>query len=171
MLDAAQAGAPRGPIAWWRAATIACLLVIAIATATGVSMFEQFEAQIRHLQTKLQKTAQIRYIAILLDDSQAPAMLVTSDPQEGSLQIQRLNNVTEGRADSMQLWALSANGQLRSLGVLTSPGKTLRLPVAEKTLADISELAISVEDKGATTQRREPSLPYLFKGALVQKAL
>jgi anti-sigma-K factor RskA len=54
---------------------------------------------------------------------------------------------------------------------LTSPGKTLRLPVAEKTLTDISELAISVEDKGATTQRREPSLPYLFKGALVQKAL
>lgn len=171
MLDAARSEPPRGHIFWWRAATIACLVVIAIATATGVSMFEQFKAQIHHLQTQLKKTAQIRYIAVLLDDSGAPAMLITADPQEGSLQIQRLNDVTEGRPDSMQLWALPANGQARSLGVLASTGKTLRLPVNDETLAAVAELAISVEDKGATTQRSEPRLPYLFKGALVQKAL
>ncbi len=171
MLDAARAEPPRVHVAWWRAATIACLLVIAIAIATGASMFEQFKAQIQHLQTQLQRTAQIRYIAVLLDDNRAPAMLITSDPQEGSLQVQRLNNVTEGRADSMQLWALPANGQPRSLGILASAGKTLRLPAVEKALVGVGELAISVEDRGATTQRSEPSLPFLFKGAVVQRAL
>ena len=171
MLDAARTDSPHGHIVWWRATTIACLLVIAIATATGMSMFEQFRAQIHHLQTQLQRTAQIRYLTVLLDDSRAPAMLITLDPQEGTLQIQRLNTLTEGRADIMQLWALPANGQPRSLGVLASAGKTLRLPANDKTLMGVAELAISVEDKGATTQRSEPSLPYLFKGAVVQKAL
>lgn len=171
MFDAARAAPRREHINWWRAATIACLLVIAVATATGVSMFEQFKAQIHHLQTQLQKTAQIRYLAVLLDDSRAPAMLITLDTQEGALQIQRLNTLTEGRADIMQLWALPANGQPRSLGVLASASKTLWLPASEKALEGVGELAISVEDKGATTQRSEPSLPYLFKGAVVQRAL
>lgn len=171
MFDAARVDPRRGQKAWWRAAAIACLLVIAIATATGVSMFEQFKAQIHHLQTQLQKTAQIRYLAVLLDDSQAPAMLITLDPQEGALQIQRLNTLIEGRADIMQLWALSAKDLPRSLGVLASAGKTLRLPANKKSLEGVGELAISVEDKGASTQRSEPSLPYLFKGAVVQKAL
>jgi anti-sigma-K factor RskA len=165
---------PLPPIAsssWWRAATIGCLLVMAIAAATGVSMFEQFKAQVNQLQTKLKNVAQIKFIAVLTDDKMAPALLVTLDPQDDALQIQRLNSVAEGREDSMQLWALSADGKPRSLGVLGSSGKTLRLPATEKTLADVPELAISVEAKGGVEQGRGPRLPYLFKGAVVQKAL
>lgn len=171
MRDATPFEPPRGHIAWWRAATIACLLIIAIATATGVSMFEQFKAQIHHLQAQLQHTAQIKFIAVLLDNKQAPAMLITLDPQEGALQIQRLNNVTESRSDSMQLWALPANGQPRSLGVLPSTGKTLRLPAGDNTLVDVAQLSISVENKDDARLRKQPSLPYLFKGSVVQKAL
>lgn len=156
---------------WWRAATIFCLLVMAFAAATGVSMYEQFSAQITHLQAKLLSTAQIKYIAVLQDAQQAPAMLVTLDPQEGALQIQRLSAVLEGREESMQLWALSASGKPHSLGVLTSAGKTLRLPAGEKTLADVPQLAISVESKGGAEANNAPLQPYLFKGAVVQKAL
>lgn len=155
----------------WRAATIACLLVMAIAVATGVSMFEQFTAQIHHLQEKLQNTAQIKYIAVLLDGQQAPALLVTQDPRDGALQIQRLNNVAEGREDSMQLWALPVNGQPRSLGVLARGSKTLRIIADERTLVEVRQLAISVENKGGTAENARPSLPYLFVGAVVQKAL
>lgn len=165
---------PRPPISsasWWRAATIACLLVMAIAATTGVSMYEQFKAQINHLQTKLQDTAQIKFIAVLLDESHAPALLVTLDPKEAALQIQRLNGVTEGREDTMQLWALPASGKPRSLGVLGSSGKTLRLPAKINTLDDVPQLAISVEDKGGVTEGQGPRLPYLFQGAVVQKAL
>lgn len=155
----------------WRVATITCLLVMAIGIATGVSMFEQFKAQIHHLQTKLQATAQIKYIAVLLDARQAPGMLVTFDPQDEAVQIQRLNSVAEGSEDSMQLWAIPADGEVRSLGVLESKGKTLRLSASENMLADVQQLAISVEDKGGVAQSRGPRLPYLFVGAVVQKAL
>jgi anti-sigma-K factor RskA len=71
----------------------------------------------------------------------------------------------------MQLWALPAEGKPVSLGVLGSSGKTLRLPAHEKTLLDIPQLAISVENKGGVEQGSSPRLPYLFKGAVVQKAL
>lgn len=171
MNETTQPLPPISHAAWWRAATIVCLLVMAIASATGVSMFEQFTAQIQHLQTKLKNTAQIKYIAVLLDGRQAPAMLVTLDPQDDALQIQRLNSVAEGRDDSMQLWALPANGKPRSLGVLESTGKTLRLAADDKTLTDVPQLAISVENKGGVAQSSGPSLPYLFTGAVVQKAL
>ena len=134
-------------------------------------MFEQFKAQIEHLQTKLQNTSQIKYIAVLLDGKQTPALLVTLDPLDGALQLQRLNSVAEGREDSLQLWALPAAGKPRSLGVLTSSSKTLRLPANDKTLADVPQLAISVESKGGAAPGGEPSLPYLFQGAVVHKAL
>jgi anti-sigma-K factor RskA len=155
----------------WRAGTIACLLVIAIGTATGMSMFEQFKAQIGHLQKKLQTTAQIKYLSVLLDEKHAPALLVTFDPLEKALQIQRLNAVTEGQQDTMQLWALSPNAPPRSLGILESRGKTVRVAAAEQALANASELAISVENKGGVEPDKGPRLPYLFSGAVLQKAL
>lgn len=171
MNESTQPLSPISSSSWWRAATIACLLVMAIAATTGVSMFEQFKAQINHLQAKLHNTAQIKFIAVLLDDSRAPAMLVTLDPNDAALQIQRLNGVTEGREDTMQLWAVPASGKPRSLGVLGSSGKTLRLPADINTLDGVPQLAISVESKGGVAEGQGPRLPYLFTGAVVQKAL
>lgn len=136
-----------------------------------MSMFEQFKAQIGHLQTKLQTTAQIRYLSVLLDDKHAPALLVTFDPLDQALQIQRLNAVTEGQQDTMQLWALSPNEPPRSLGILASRGKTLRIAAGEQAMAGASDLAISVENKGGVEPGKGPRLPYLFQGAVLQKAL
>ena len=172
-----------GHAAAWRAATIACLVVFAIVAATGMSLYEQLTAQIRHLQTKLQTTAQVKFIAVLLDDRGAPALLVTMDPQDKALQIQRLNSVVEGREDTMQIWALSsvssttssssatAGDKPRSMGILGSKVKTLRIPALEKDLVGITQLAVSVEDKGGVADAQGPRLPYLFQGAWVQKAL
>src|SRR5450830_856961 len=171
MNETTQPVPPISSLSWWRATAILCLVLIAIATATGLSMFEQFTAQIQHLQTKLKNIAQIKYIAVLLDVQQAPALLVTFDPQDNALQIQRLNSVNEGRDDTMQLWALPANGKPVSLGVLESSGKTLRLPANDKSLMDVTQLAISVESKGGVEPGGSPRLPYLFQGAVVQKAL
>ena len=156
---------------FWRATTVVCVLLMAIATATGMSLFEQFKAQMAHLQTKLQTAPHIKYIAVLQDTAQAPAMLITFDPQDAGLEIQRLNAVTEGREDSMQLWAIGADDKAHSLGVLTSGGKTLQLAATDKALAQATRLAISVENKGGTDKLDSPRLPYLFTGALVQKAL
>ena len=161
----------KGVSGWWRAATLACAVLLSVAVATGFSMFEQFKAQVQHLQVQLKDTAQIKYIAVLVDAKQAPAILVTMALQDNALQLQRLNTVTEGREDSMQLWALSDGDPARSLGVLESKGKTLRLTATERDLASATRLAISVEDKGGVTQAKGPRLPYLFTGSVVQKAL
>jgi anti-sigma-K factor RskA len=156
----------------WRAATVFCLLLLLIGFTTGWSLFEQFKAQMGHLQTQLQSTSQIKYIAVLLDAQLAPAMLITVDPQEGALQLQRLNSVKEGREDTLQLWAIGQAGVApRALGVLGSAGKTLRLVVSQEALQGVGQLAISVESKGGVAQSQGPRLPYLFQGALVQKAL
>ena len=147
------------------------MVVLATGIAATSSLFAQFQAQIVHLQKQLTQTAQIAHLAVLLDDKAAPAMLVTFAPQEGALQLQRLNAVKEGREDSMQLWALRAGAAPQSLGVITSKAATLRLPAAATALQGIDRLAISVEDRGGVDTARGPRLPYLFEGALVHKAL
>jgi len=167
--------APPPPYNWtlqrWRLATIACVILLAVAAATMVSMMEQFKAQVTHLQTKLKTVPQTKYVAVLLDDKQLPAMLLTFDPQDGYLQVQRLNDVKEGREDSMQLWALDTEGRALSLGVLPTKLKTAQVPVTDKILSQATSLAISVEEKGGVELGRLPRLPYLFTGALIKKAL
>ncbi len=160
-----------GVSAWWRVCAIAALIALAVATATIFSVMAQFESQMHHVQTQLKETPRIKYIAVLQDSNQAPALLATLALQDDALELQRLNAVTEGREDSMQLWALSEGDPTRSLGVLHSSGKTLRLPVTERDLASATSLAISVEDKGGAAPGHGPRLPFLFKGSVVRKAL
>ncbi len=155
----------------WRAATIFCLVVISIAMASGMSMFEQFKAQMNHLQKKLDNVHQIQYVSVLLDEAKAPALLVTLDPLDAAWQVQRLNSVAEGREDTMQLWALPATGEPRSLGILARGNQTLSLPVTDNALIEVPRLAISVEEKGGVEPGVGPRLPYLFEGMLIKKAL
>jgi anti-sigma-K factor RskA len=155
----------------WLAATVACLLALAIGAATFVSMFEQFSAQIQHLQTQLKKSAQIKFVSVLVDDKGAPALLVTLDPKDGFVQIQRLNDVQEGREQSLQLWAMPASGKPRSLGVLAPKLKTGQLAVTEKMFADVTQLMLSVEIKGGIEADGTPRLPHLYTGAWIQKAI
>jgi anti-sigma-K factor RskA len=158
------------PITWWRSATILCLILLILGLATSMSMFEQFKAQVAHLQKQLQTLPQIKYIAVLTDAQGAPGLLVTLDPTENTLVLQRAGNVVEGREDSLQLWAMPATGRPRSLGLLGS-NKTLRIPATESDLRDIPQLAVSVESKGGVADEHGPSGDLLFRGAVIQKAL
>jgi anti-sigma-K factor RskA len=156
---------------WWRILSFVLLIALLLAWATGSSMFEQLKAQIGHLQTRIDQTAQVRYVAVLQDREGLPAMLITLDPKDGAMTLQRLNDVKEGREDSLQIWALSADAAPRSLGVIESKYKTLQMPVSEADLQGATEIAISAEDKGGVAVGSAPSLPWLFKGWLVQKSL
>ena len=166
--SAAPSGGPRG---YWRAATIFCLLLLLLGTTAGWSMFEQFKAQVGDLQHKLQQTAQLQYVAVLLDDKGEPALLLTQVSGASDLQLQRLNAVVEGSEDSLELWALPEGGAARSLGVLSPKLKTLRLGASAQTLAGEPRLGISVEKKGGAIDGRAPRLPYLFTGTVIRKAL
>ncbi|WP_372658451.1 anti-sigma factor domain-containing protein [Hydrogenophaga sp.] len=156
---------------WWRALSIFLLLILLVAWAASTSMVAQLQAQIQHLQTRLVEVPQVTQVAVLLDDKQLPAMLVTYSAQNRILLVQRLNEVREGREDSMQLWSIAGDAAPRSLGVIESKYKTLQIPVAEGSLEGVTSLAISVENKGGVPERVGPRLPWLFKGWLVQKSI
>ncbi|RFO97475.1 hypothetical protein DIC66_06270 [Rhodoferax lacus] len=166
-----QPSGSRGHKGYWRAATYFCLLLLAVGATAGVSMYEQFVAQIHDLQQKVQQTAQLQYVAVLMDDKGEPAMLVTQEFGQPYLQLQRLNSVVEGQEDSMQLWALPASGTAQSLGVLPPKLKTLRLPATASALDAVSKLGMSVEARGGVTQAQGPRLPYLLTGSVIRKAL
>lgn len=156
---------------WWRASSIVLLLLLFIGGAGSVSMFEQFKAQLHHLQDQLLQQPHIRHLAVLLDDQHQPALLVTYDPVRATLQLQRLNNVREGSAESLQLWAVSADGQPHSLGLLLPKQTTQQLPATATALANVTQLAISVERRDRPEQAQTPQQPYLFSGTWLQKAL
>lgn len=163
--------ASRRVSAWWRALAIFLLLMLLVGWAASSSMMTQLQAQIRHAQTRLAEVPQIRQVAVLLDDQQKPAMLATFNPKDGGLLLQRLNDVKEGREDSMQVWAIASDAAPRSLGVIESKYKTLQMPVSEDALQGVTELAVSAENKGGVPAGASPSLPWLFKGWLVQKSI
>jgi anti-sigma-K factor RskA len=160
-----------GVSAWWRVLSIFLTLVVFIGWAFCASMYEQFKAQIHHLEAKLVEIPQVREVSVLLDEAQAPAMLLTYDPKNQTLQVQRLNDVKEGREQALHVWALTDGDTPRMLGVLTNKYKTQQLDVPSQALEGARTLAISVENKDRGPRDGKPQQPWLFKGGLVRKAI
>lgn len=166
-----QAPSARRVSPWWRVLAILLALVLLIGWAASASLHEQLKAQIGHAQARLVAQPQITQVAVLTDAQGLPAMLATFTTPENKLQLQRLNDVKEGREDSMQVWAVSADRPPRSLGIVESKYKTLQIPVLPGDLQGATELGISAENKGGVPDGSPPSLPWLFKGWLVSKAI
>jgi anti-sigma-K factor RskA len=160
-----------GVSAWWRALSIFLALVVFIGWAFSASMYEQFKAQIHHLEAKLVEIPQVREVSVLLDEAQAPAMLLTYDPKNQKLQVQRLNEVKEGREQSLHVWAIAEGDAPRLLGVLTDRYKTQQLDVPTQALEGTRALGVSVENKDRGPDKGKPLQPWLFKGWLVRKAI
>lgn len=156
---------------WWRALAILLALLLFVGGATGISLFEQFKTQVRHLQGQLVEQPQIRQLAVLLDEQQRPALLVTVDPKSRLILLQRLNEVREGREEGLQLWAVAAGRPARALGMVGRRLQTSQLDLDPALLDGVTELAVSVEGKDGAPEGRGPSLPWLFRGHLVDKAI
>ncbi len=161
----------QGVSPWWRITSIVLLIALLLAWAASASMFEQLKAQIDHLQGRLDQTPQVRFVAVLHDSQDQPAMLVTHDPRQGVLLVQRLNDVREGREDSMQLWAMAGEATPRSLGVIESKYQTLEVPVDAGALEGATRIGVSAENKGGAAAGAGPSLPWLFKGWWIRKSV
>lgn len=156
---------------WWRVLSVTLALALLLGWATSASMVEQLKAQIKHLQAKVTLLPQVRHIAVLLNSTQQLGLLATLDPGVGVLQLQQINPVNEKSGQSLQLWALQEGKPPRSLGLVISEYKTLQLPVQAEALADIVQLAVSIEDKGGVPDIQGPKLPYALIGWLVQKSI
>ncbi len=158
----------------WRGAAAAGAMAAVVAMVVGADqrtqLRTQFGAQIASLQTQLQATPQIAYVAVLADGRADPSMLVTFDAKHNKLLLQRVGGYQEASDKSLQLWALPPSGGPRSLGVLGSD-KLLRLSAAEGDVRAVPTLAISLEPKGGVPSAGGPTGPVLFTGALIQKML
>jgi len=159
---AASAPAPRGwlrSLALWRGATAAGALATVLAVVVGLN-----------LRDELRNAPAVRYVAVLQDDRSAASVLVTFDPKQQQLTLQRLGDYAEGADKSLQLWALPPGGAPRSLGVLDR-APALRLAAVEADVRAVPALAISLEPRGGVPSEGGPTGPVLFKGALIEKTL
>jgi anti-sigma-K factor RskA len=154
----------------WRGAAAAGALATAFVVVTGLNLRDQMGGEIQQLQAKLLATPQIDYVAVLADDKSAASMLVTFDPKNNKLTLQRVGGYQEASDRSLQLWALPPSGGPKSLGVL-GRDKLLRLTAGESDVREIPTLAISLEPKGGVPSAGGPTGPVLFSGALIQKML
>jgi anti-sigma-K factor RskA len=137
---------------------------------TTVGLRDRLGAQIDELQARLSSQPQIEYVAVLNDDQASASMLVTFDPKNRKLTLQRVGGYQEAADKSLQLWALPPGSKPRSLGVLT-PERLLQLAAGEQDVREVPALAISLEPKGGVPSETGPTGPVLFKGALIQKML
>ncbi len=171
---------PDAATGWWRnlfvwrgaaaAGLTAAVIAVVVGTDQRTQLRMQLGAQIASLQTQLQATPQIEYVAVLADGKADASMLVTFDPKNKKLLLQRVGGYREASDKSLQLWALPPQGGPRSLGVLGAD-KLLRLTAGEGDVREVPTLAISLEPKGGVPSAGGPTGPVLFTGALIQKML
>lgn len=154
----------------WRVASAAGAVATVAAVTVGMNLRQELSSEIAQLQTQLQASPQIEYVAVLADDQAAASMLVTFDAKTNKLTLQRVGAYQEASDRSLQLWALPPSGGPKSLGVLGSD-KLLRLVAGENDVREVPALAISLEPKGGVPSETGPTGPVLFKGALIQKML
>ncbi|MFZ2827271.1 anti-sigma factor, partial [Hydrogenophaga sp.] len=157
-------------LALWRGAAGAGALATVLAVVTAVGLKDNLGAQIGELQAKLSAQPQIEYVAVLNDEQASASMLVTFDPKNRKLTLQRVGGYQEASDKSLQLWALPPGAAPRSLGVL-SQEKLLQLAADQRDVNEVPALAISLEPKGGVPSETGPTGPVLFKGALIQKML
>jgi len=143
----------------WRSATFAGALATVLAVVVGVD-----------LKRQLDTAPAIQYVAVLADDKASPSMLVTFDPKNHQLVMQRVGSFREGVDKSLQLWALPPGGAPRSLGVLGN-GPAIKLTAAASDVRAVPTLAISLEPRGGVPSATGPTGPVLFHGALIEKML
>jgi anti-sigma-K factor RskA len=104
------------------------------------------------------------YAGILQNDKGVATILISSLRNGRTADVKVLNPIKLGADQALQLWAISREGAAFSLGVIPAQGKSqIELPgTSEQLLANVTELAVSVERKG--TSPAAPSQPYLLRG-------
>ncbi len=153
----------RGLTALGTAATVAAVLV---GVQRHTQLGRDMGAQVAALQTRLQTTPRIEYVAVLQDDRSTASVLVTFDPANNRLTVKRVGAYQEASDKSLELWALPPGAAPRSLGVMTNAATT-QLAVTPAELAASPAMAITLEPVGGVPPGSGPTGPVLFKGPVL----
>ncbi len=146
-------------LALWRGAAGAGALATVLAVVVGVGLKKELDA-----------APAVQYVAVLQNDKAAASMLVTFDPKNRQLVLQRVGDYQPASEKSLQLWALPPGSPPRSLGVL-GDAPALKLAASASEMRATPALAISLEPRGGVPSAGGPTGPVLFHGALIEKTL
>lgn len=107
------------------------------------------------------------YVATLTDEQVRPIAVVSSDVKHRQVLLRFINRPQIAANKSLELWSISKEGKVRSLGLVSelADQQVLRLTLPEEVGNDTPQLlAISLEPKGGAGNPYQPSGPILFKG-------
>lgn len=107
------------------------------------------------------------YVATLSDDKSQPIAVISSDVKNRQILLRFVNKPALAADKSLELWSISKEGKIRSLGLVsdTSDQSVLRISLPPEVNNDTPQLlAISLEPKGGSSDKEKPSGPILFKG-------
>ena len=111
---------------------------------------------------------QLQQVATLLDDKAQTALVVAADARRARIDVRVADNVKVPDDRTLQLWAITAAGTTRSLGILPD-NRHASLRLDQRAVGpDVMLLAISLEPKGGSPNPNAPTGPVLYKGAWVK---
>ncbi|MFZ6773748.1 anti-sigma factor [Undibacterium sp. SXout7W] len=115
-------------------------------------------------QTEQSLPIQNNYVATLSDDKAQPVAVITGDSKRHQLVVKMVTAQHIPADKSLELWAVSKAGTVKSLGLVADNGSIV-LPMPDNmNAADIPLLAVTLEPKGGSGNPEKPSGPIIFKG-------
>ncbi|MCS0582565.1 anti-sigma factor [Massilia pinisoli] len=111
---------------------------------------------------------QLQQVATLVDDKAQTALVVAADARRARIDVRVADTVKVPDDRTLQLWAITAAGKTRSLGILPD-NRHASLRLDQRAVGpDVVLLAISLEPKGGSPDPNAPTGPVLYKGAWVK---
>ncbi|MFZ6843062.1 anti-sigma factor [Undibacterium sp. RuTC16W] len=108
------------------------------------------------------------YVATLSDDKAQPIAVITGDTKRKQLVVRMVSAQNIAADKSLELWAVSKEGKVKSLGLVADNG-SITLPMPEYMNAEATPLlAVTLEPKGGSGNPDKPTGPIVFKGNWLQ---
>lgn len=160
-------------LAFWRGFGLSAAgLAAALAVFVGVRPPEIVE-RVKIVERQVEKPMRVSdganpwqpsYVATLTDGNGKTMMMVYIGRKSDELWIKYDGDSMPADA-SLELWGLDKQGQPKSLGLIKAKGKNvMKLPViADKSIADYSKLAVSMEPEGGS-KTGLPTGPVMYSG-------
>lgn len=141
---------------FWRGVSLASVAVSLLLTA--------FIA-LRHPDAPVMQT---NYVAVLTDKDARTRIVVTGDTARHQLRVKMFTPPSVTSKEDLELWALPDQGRPRSLGLLAGNGEIVLALPADVSMETVPMLAVSLENKGGSSNPNGPTGPVLLKGDLLR---
>ncbi|MCB1475619.1 MAG: anti-sigma factor [Rhodobiaceae bacterium] len=107
------------------------------------------------------------YVAMVTQDGQTPAMLVSVDTKSGQVQVLPLR-VERPAGHSLEIWYIAGENAPRSVGLLGDGDTLTSLRVSGIPLAESGVFALTVEPPGGSPSGK-PTGPVVYSGTLIRQ--